>query len=300
MNRKNNESGTGDTRPDAATTELYTQPYSDSTGSTGSTGGTGGTGEQIADKAGQVASQAKDALGDTVGKVRDQAISQVDAQKSRATNALGSIAQAVRQTAENLRQQDQAPIAGYAESAADQIERFSTYLNNRDMADMSIEVQRFARRQPAIFLGGALLAGMLAARFLKSSSQQAQGGSGGQSYYGYSNYGGFGRYQANDRYSSGYGESDYGSYAGSAGSSYGSAAPASASGYGGGTNYGTGYAAGSDAGYGTGTSSGAGSRGDGSSAGYQGTDMGGTSYDDMSGSTGTSTGDMDSSGLEAR
>src|SRR4051812_21076565 len=101
MNRTDNESGTDDIRPDAATTELYTQSYSNASSSTGSTGGTGGTGEQITDKAGQVASQAKDALGDTVSKVRDQAISQVDAQKSRATNALGSVAQAVRQTAEN-------------------------------------------------------------------------------------------------------------------------------------------------------------------------------------------------------
>jgi hypothetical protein len=34
------------------------------------------------------------------------------------------------------------------------------------------DVENFARRQPALFIGGALALGILAARFLKSSSQQ--------------------------------------------------------------------------------------------------------------------------------
>jgi hypothetical protein len=189
--------------------ELDTQPYSRK-------GSQADSGQQLADKAGQVAEQAKDALGDTVSKVRDQAISQVDAQKSRATDTVNSVAQAVHQTAEQLRQQDQGAIAGYADKAADQIERFSTYLNNRDFNDMAIEVQRFARRQPAIFLGGALLAGMLAARFLKSSAPQPQGGSypyhyGGSSRYGgYSSYGSYNSYPDDRNYGDrgGYG-SDY-------------------------------------------------------------------------------------------
>jgi hypothetical protein len=33
------------------------------------------------------------------------------------------------------------------------------------------EVERFARRQPALFLGGAFTLGLIAARFLKSSSE---------------------------------------------------------------------------------------------------------------------------------
>jgi hypothetical protein len=40
------------------------------------------------------------------------------------------------------------------------------------------EAEDFARRQPALFLGGAFALGLLGARFLKSSGQQAsQGGS---------------------------------------------------------------------------------------------------------------------------
>jgi len=196
MNRqkKDNDSGTGtSTRSDAETTELYTQSYNKS-----GNAGMGSNGEQISDKAGQIADQAKDVLGDTVDKVREQAVSQADQQKSKAAETLNTVAGAVRQTGDQLRQQDQGPIAQYVDTAANQIERLATYLNNRDINDMAIELQHFARRQPALFIGGAFVAGMLAARFLKSSSQQLNGAQGAD--YGYSTYRGYGSY-------SGYGSS---------------------------------------------------------------------------------------------
>jgi hypothetical protein len=196
MNTQSGKNNPDDTRPDGATVELDTQPYARK-------GDQVDAGQQLTDKAGQVAEQAKDALGETVSKVREQAVSQVDAQKARATETVNSVAQAVHQTAEQLRQQDQGAIAGYADKAADQIERFSTYLNNRDFNDLAIEVQRFARRQPAIFLGGALLAGMLAARFLKSSAPQPQGGQYPYNYGGYGQYGGYSSYGSYNSYPGG-------------------------------------------------------------------------------------------------
>jgi len=214
----NSDDSGGNMRSDAQTTEFYTQSYADA-----AAGGKQSTGEQITDKAGQIADQAKDALGDTVGKVREQAVSQADQQKSRAAETLTTVAGAVRQTGDQLRQQDQETVAQYVDTAASQIERMATYLQNRDINDMAIELQHFARRQPAIFLGGALMAGMLAARFLKSSSRQGQqvGNMQGQPGYGYGSYRGYGSYGGyNARgYSAGnYGEndgySDYGDGAG--------------------------------------------------------------------------------------
>ena len=213
MDTQSGNYNTDDTRPDAATIELDTQSYTQKGADTDA-------GQQVADKAAQMAEQAKGAVGDTVSKVRDQAVSQIDVQKSRATDAISSVASAVRQTGEQLRQQDQAAIAQYADTAADQIERFSTYLNNRDFNDLTIEVERFARRQPAIFLGGALMAGILVSRFLKSSGQQAHAGSQGSYRYsndgGYSNYGGYGNDAGVTGYSdytrgSAYEDADYGS-----------------------------------------------------------------------------------------
>jgi hypothetical protein len=39
---------------------------------------------------------------------------------------------------------------------------------------MASDVKRFAQRQPALFLGGAFTAGLMAARFLKSSAGESK------------------------------------------------------------------------------------------------------------------------------
>ena len=103
-------------------------------------------------------------------QVREQASSQLSTQKNRAMDSLGSIAQAARQTTQSLRDNQQNAMADYVNKAADQIERFSTRLRERDVADLMQDAQQFARRQPAVFIGAAFAAGLLAARFLKSST----------------------------------------------------------------------------------------------------------------------------------
>ncbi|MEN3337006.1 MAG: hypothetical protein V7647_682 [Acidobacteriota bacterium] len=103
-------------------------------------------------------------------RVRERATAQLSTQKDRATDGLGSVAQAVRQSTQHLRENKQDAIASYVEKAADQIDRFSTQLRNRDVGELVNEVQRFARRQPALFVGSAFAIGVIGARFLKSSS----------------------------------------------------------------------------------------------------------------------------------
>jgi hypothetical protein len=103
-------------------------------------------------------------------RVRERATAQLSTQKDRATDGLGSVAQAVRQSTQHLRENKQDAIANYVEKAADQIDRFSTQLRNRDVGELVNEVQRFARRQPALFVGSAFAIGVIGARFLKSSS----------------------------------------------------------------------------------------------------------------------------------
>jgi hypothetical protein len=104
------------------------------------------------------------------GRVRERATAQLSTQKERATDGLGTVAQAVRQSAQHLRENKQDSIAQYVEKAGDQIDRLSTQLRNRDVGELVNEVQRFARRQPALFVGSAFALGVIGARFLKSSS----------------------------------------------------------------------------------------------------------------------------------
>lgn len=123
--------------------------------------------------------------------VKDTTYEQLGNQKQRATEGLGSIAQAVRSATQPLRDSGQGKTADYINSAADQIEQFSGTLRERDLQDLLADLERFARRQPAVFIGTAFGLGVLAARFLKSSSQRggpqnrgAQGSGSDRSSYG--------------------------------------------------------------------------------------------------------------------
>jgi hypothetical protein len=69
-------------------------------------------------------------------------------------------------------------VAQVAEQAAERVERVSGYLREKDIDQLVREAEDFARRQPALFLGGAFALGVLGARFLKSSGKQANQGGG--------------------------------------------------------------------------------------------------------------------------
>jgi hypothetical protein len=108
-----------------------------------------------------------------VGRVRDRAGEQVTTQKNRATDSMKTIAQAVRRSAQELREGQQPGLAEYIERGSDQLERLSERLKNKDLGEMLRDAQTFARQRPAVFIGSAFAAGLLAARFLKSSSPTA-------------------------------------------------------------------------------------------------------------------------------
>jgi ElaB/YqjD/DUF883 family membrane-anchored ribosome-binding protein len=115
-------------------------------------------------------------------RVREGANTQLSTQKNRATDGIGSVAQAVRQTTQHLREQQHDTIARYVDQAADQLERVSERLRQKDVGELLQDAQQFARRQPAIFIGSAFAIGLLGARFLKSSRERQNGQSGRNAY----------------------------------------------------------------------------------------------------------------------
>src|SRR3954451_7428277 len=145
-------------------------PYSHSTAGSATTATTGSGTSGVKEQAQGVVDQAQSAVGQVADQAREQAMSQVDERKGQAADSIGSMAEAARGLGKQLRDNDQAGIARYADQVAESIDGFSTYLRHTDMTDMLDDAQDFARRQPALFLGGAFLVGVVAARFLKSSS----------------------------------------------------------------------------------------------------------------------------------
>jgi hypothetical protein len=60
--------------------------------------------------------------------------------------------------------------AQYGNSLADKVEQLSSYLDRKEVGELIHDIEYFARRNPALFIGGAFALGLLGARFLKSSS----------------------------------------------------------------------------------------------------------------------------------
>lgn len=127
-------------------------------------GGNGahGVADKARDAATDVASTAKEVA-------REQVSGRVNATKERAVSSLGSVAGALRNTGDSI--EDNELVHDYIERAADGIEQITSYFRNKSPGEMVSDVERFARREPALFIGGAFALGLLGARFLKSSSR---------------------------------------------------------------------------------------------------------------------------------
>jgi len=141
--------------------------------------------DQLADKAQQGADQVKQTVSSATDKAKQTAKSQASTQKDQAAQSLHTVSHAVNQAAQQLRQNNQTPIAQVAETAASNLNQFADHLSSRNIDDLIGEVEDFASRQPALFLSGAFLLGVLGARFLKSSrSGMSQSRSGAQQWRG--------------------------------------------------------------------------------------------------------------------
>ena len=155
----------------------------------GSTGGTTGSSTQVGNQATeqakqqsqQLAHQARQQASNLASRTTEQAKSQLANQKHSASQRLTPVQSALRESAQQLRNQGQGQVGDYAEKAADQVERFSTYLRQTEVDEIMEEVRGFARRRPGLFLGSAAAVGFFATRFLKSSSEEASSAG-----YGYS------------------------------------------------------------------------------------------------------------------
>jgi hypothetical protein len=117
----------------------------------------------------QVMEQGKQKASELADQAQQQAGSIFDERKTEAANRLDEMASALRQTSHELQNQEDETFARYAEAAAEQVERFSHYLQQRDFGQLMTEAKQMARRQPELFVTGALALGFLAGRFLKSS-----------------------------------------------------------------------------------------------------------------------------------
>jgi len=160
----------------------------------------GGTArEQIREVKDQMVGKARTSL----EQARDRATSSLGESKGQFADQFGTIAEALRRTTEHLRSEDQQRIAGITDTVARQVDQVANYLRNKDATAMRADLENLARRQPAIVLGGALILGLMGARFLKSSQKsRSLRGSSRRERYGNGGYDQFS--SGNPQFSGGY------------------------------------------------------------------------------------------------
>ena len=117
------------------------------------------------------AAKGESASSGLLGGIQQRVTSRVDEQKNRAADGLGGIADVIRNATDELRGENEV-LASYVDMASDQMKRFADQIRERGVGDMMDDVGQFARRRPALFIGGAFLVGLGIARFLKSSADR--------------------------------------------------------------------------------------------------------------------------------
>jgi len=120
------------------------------------------TGHRVGEKVRDFASSAQ-------SKAGEQVRSQLDTGKTRAAAALRDVAGSLMHP-----DKDGADVVSrYVRTAGDQAQRAADYLENTDVRQVVSDAERFARRQPALFLGGAFMLGLVAARIFRNSRESS-------------------------------------------------------------------------------------------------------------------------------
>jgi hypothetical protein len=93
----------------------------------------------------------------------------VEEQKIRAATEIANLGAAVRRAADKLHDQRSDQLANYVDTAAQSLDGVARYVVEKDLSGLVNEAERFARRRPAVIVGGAFLLGLAVGRFVKSA-----------------------------------------------------------------------------------------------------------------------------------
>src|SRR5690606_3681050 len=92
---------------------------------------------------------------------------------TRAGSTASRLARALRTAGGELRGDGEERIARLTDEAAGQVERVGRYLGGGDTRAMVSDLERAARSNPALFVGGTFALGLLAGRFLRAGEPSA-------------------------------------------------------------------------------------------------------------------------------
>ncbi len=120
-------------------------------------------------KAGSTAAELKSRASQAMSSAKEEAAHRAEGAKSSIANEMSDVARALRGATEDLRGNSTSKRT--VDWVADRLDGMSQAIQNRETSQLVNDVSGFAKRNPALFLGGAALVGFAISRFAKASSQ---------------------------------------------------------------------------------------------------------------------------------
>lgn len=125
--------------------------------------------DTIKDDVGQMAGAAVEQGRHFLDSAKAQATSYVDKRKDDAAQSVADLAQSLRDTLKQF--EDRPNIRAFADSAAEGLEQLAGTIRSRNFNEIFGDVEQVMRRRPGTVAAASLVAGFLAARFIKSSAE---------------------------------------------------------------------------------------------------------------------------------
>ena len=110
-----------------------------------------------------------------VDAARLAAESMLEEQRQQVAQKVSGIAEALRSAANSLEQSQNRALAGYVDQAADQVASIYRTVRERHWNEIVADTEDFARRQPTLFVLGAVATGFLVGRFLWAGGRHRRG-----------------------------------------------------------------------------------------------------------------------------
>jgi ElaB/YqjD/DUF883 family membrane-anchored ribosome-binding protein len=110
-----------------------------------------------------------------VDAAQSAAESMLEEQRQQVAEKVSGIAEALRNAAKSLDQSQNRALAGYVDQAADQVASIYRTVRERHWSEIVADTEDFARRQPTLFVLGAVATGFLVGRFLWAGGRHRRG-----------------------------------------------------------------------------------------------------------------------------
>jgi hypothetical protein len=127
-------------------------------------------------EASSTVNELKARAGESYQAAKEEVTHRAEGAKSSIADELSGVAEALRHASDEMR--DNSTSRRAVGWVADSLNDVSQAMRNRETSQLMSDIGGFARRNPALFLGGAALVGFAISRFAKASSRShAQRGS---------------------------------------------------------------------------------------------------------------------------